>query len=69
MRRRILMFAGENDREFLSSGDTFFVARNINSYPKQFSQLYTIHVNYGSINLCTSSDFYLVTKYKRTVIS
>lgn len=48
MGKRILVFAGAHAKEFLSSGEIFFLDGTFQSCPKQFSQLYTIHVENGS---------------------
>lgn len=46
--KRIIVFAGQETENFLANGKTFFLDGTFKSCPKQFTQLYTIHVDWGS---------------------
>lgn len=46
--KRVLVFAGEEAKYLLKNGKTFFFDGTFKSCPKQFSQLYTVHVDWNS---------------------
>lgn len=46
--KRVLVFGGEESRYLLENGETFFLDGTFKSCPKQFAQLYVIHVDLRS---------------------
>jgi hypothetical protein len=53
--KRILLFAGGDSEYLLRSRTSFFVDGTFKSCPRQFAQLYSLHVDLG----CTSQDNYI----------
>lgn len=57
--KRILVFGGEEAKRLLENGETFFFDGTFKSCPRQFSQLYTIHVDSGSSHYETNVNVVL----------
>lgn len=52
--KRVLVFSGEETENFLTNGRTFFFDGTFKSCPKQFVQLYSIHVDWASTDTETN---------------